>query len=176
VEIRGSNPLGGTTHNRARKATIGLTLERCAASAGYAAAVTWYRWLGINAGLFLATIIVFSYAAYAVDAALGAQHGPLEIAFAPLGLLMFLGPLYAVGFALYLPAVTLIPMHWSSRARRLAAMLLSPIVGAPIWFITPPNPSAVAPYAVLLPLFFGAVVRLVEPSGRHMDSSRSHVP
>jgi hypothetical protein len=50
---------------------------------------------------------------------------------------VFLGPLYAVGFALYLPAVTLIPGAWSSRDRRLAAVLLSPIVGVLVMLISP---------------------------------------
>jgi hypothetical protein len=124
--------------------------------------VRWYRWLGINAALFLSTFIIFSYAAYVVSLALGQQHDPVEIALAPLGLAVFLGPLYAVGFALYLPAVTLIPGAWSSRGRRLAAVLLSPIVGALVMLIQPPNPAIVA-YGLVPSVLFGLVVRLVEP-------------
>jgi hypothetical protein len=57
-----------------------------AALSVYAEAVRWYRWLGINAALFLSTLIIFSYAAYVVSLALGQQHDPVEIALAPLGL------------------------------------------------------------------------------------------
>lgn len=126
--------------------------------------MTWYRWLAINVALFLATVALFSYSAHLVSAVLGTQYHPIEIAFAPFTLLLFLGPMYAVGFVIYLPTMTLIPRHWADGHRRLAAILLAPLIGAPLWFISPLDLAAVAPYAGLLPVLFGAVVRLVERS------------
>lgn len=124
----------------------------------------WFRWLVLNVALFMAVAVLFSYGAYLLAGLLGAEYDALEIAFAPFTFGLFLGPLYAIGFIFYLPMVTLIPRRWPKRHRRLTALLLSPVVGAALWFVTPLYPLATAPYAVLLPLLYGAVVRLVPRS------------
>jgi hypothetical protein len=113
----------------------------------------------------LAVAVLFSYGAYLVTGLFGAEHDALEIALAPFTFGQFLGPLYAIGFIVYLPMVTLIPRHWPERRRRMAALLLSPVIGVALWFVSPLYPLATAPYAVLLPLLYGAVVRLVPRSG-----------
>ena len=126
--------------------------------------MSWLRWLGINVALFAAIAVLSSYGAYFVDVlVLGNPADPLDVALAPFTAALFVGPLFLVGLAVYLPILTLIPHSWTPVARRLAAVVLSPIVGALLLFISPLNPGIVA-YALVPSVVFGLLVRLVEPA------------
>ena len=124
----------------------------------------WYRWLLRNLAIFALVGVLFSYAASALEVLLGTRFDPTALATAPATFFIFLGPLYVPGLGVYLLALRMIPRPWDARSRRLAAIVTSPVIGGLIWMIGIFGAAfgAVALYALLFPVCYGAVVRLPE--------------
>ncbi len=124
----------------------------------------WYRWLLRNLVIFGVVGVAFSYAASALELLLGTRFDAATFAAAPVTFFMFLAPVYLPGFAVYLLAVRMIPRAWDARSRRIAAIVTSPVVGGLIWMlgVFGATLGAVALYALLFPLSYGAVIRLPE--------------
>ena len=137
----------------------------------------WYRWLLRNLVIFGVVGVVFSYAASALDLLLGTRFDATTFAAAPVTFFMFLAPVYLPGFAVYLLAVRMIPRSWDARSRRIAAIVTSPVMGGLIWMlgVFGATLGAVALYALLFPLSYGAVVRLPErgPTERQEEPARA---
>jgi hypothetical protein len=126
--------------------------------------VRWYRWLLRNVAIFALVGVLFSYAASALEVLLGTRLDATALATAPVTFFVFLGPLYLPGLAVYLFAVRMIPRPWDPRSRRIAAIVTSAVIGGLIWMIGIFGAAfgAVALYALVFPLCYGAVVRLPE--------------
>ena len=122
----------------------------------------WYRWLLRNLAIFALVGAMFSYVASALELLLGTRFDATALATAPVTFFFFLGPLYVPGLAVYLLALRMIPRPWDARSRRLAAVVTSPVVGALVWMIGVFGAAvgAVALYALVFPLCYGAVARL----------------
>ena len=65
----------------------------------------------------------------------------------------------------YLLLLEFIPTRWSGRARRIAALVLSPLIGGFFWFYIVPDSDSHLGVALVLgtTTLYGAIVRLREP-------------
>ena len=116
------------------------------------------RWL-VNAAFLLGLTLALSIIGRLIFGSEGLGNSAALIAF-----VWYLTTLWFLpGAVLYLVLLELVPTGWSGRARRIAALVLSPLMGGVFWiYIVPGSESPLISVALVLAstTVYGAIVRL----------------
>ena len=121
------------------------------------------RWVGLNLGLFAATLLVVLLVTGFIDQATGGEP-PGVVGRAVFAWAIIFGALLP-GIGLYLLAVALLPESWSAIRRRVAAIALGPIVFLIPWIESIPSEDLTGLLSLAgMSMIPGIVVRLLRRS------------